>query len=220
MNLIKKFVSSFQLMQLMLTKSIFVRESLQNCLSTCRYRPIKEEISSASRKSFYSFISLAGSLFLSKIMIFLYSILPQVSGHSQLGATISLKQHPSPYFRCCKTFNIYKLNSGTPSHTILIECHGCIKRFHTSPVKNTNLLLVTDLNPDCACGYDIVQPWELGIIEESDINNVFFGKLSYRPLPCTHNINISIACNGSRTNTCISVSMLFIAALIVYWPIT
>ena len=84
--------------------------------------------------------------------------------------------------------------------------------FHSAPVSGTNLLLLNDIKPDCVC-----EPGGAGggleAVSERNIFNVTFGNLSYKPLPCTNNINISTECSGG----CGVVVSVVLVAVAGFW---
>ena len=175
----------------MLNRSIYTRDSYRNCLQTCRNKT--KPTSSATS--------------LSNVLFLLYNTVTLSTAHSQLGSTISLKRQDT-FYRCCKDYFIYKLNhqARAEEHTLL--CATCDKTLHSAPVRGTNLLLLNDLNPDCTCGP--VRPSQLGARNVTNVFNVSFGNLSYSPLPCTNNFNISTQCNPATRR-----SMSLILAAII-----
>ena len=162
----------------MLNRSIYTRDSHKNCLQICRNKT--RTVSSAST--------------LSNTLLLLYNTITLTSSHSQLGSTISLKRQDS-YYRCCKDYFVYKLQEESQPQVYKLACATCDKTFHSAPVTGTNLLLLNDLSPDCTCNIGTFTD-QLGPRNVTSVFNVSFGKLSYSPLPCTNNLNISTKCSG------------------------
>lgn len=173
-------------MEQMLSSSVYTRDTYKNCLQTCRNKT--RPVSSARS--------------LSSALLFLYNTITLTSSHSQLGATISLKRNDG-YYRCCKDYYIYKLNHSCTAQEYKLECATCDKTLYSAtvgasdlPSRGTNLLLLNDLNPDCTC-QEMFPSNQLSPQNVTSVFNVSFGKLSYSPLPCTNNLNISSTCSGT-----------------------
>lgn len=188
-------IKHFQVMTRMLSKSIYSKATYKNCIQICRTRA--DPTSSAT--------SLGGALLL------LYNTIALSSAHSQLGSTISLKRDDT-YYRCCKDYNVFKLNQLSRESVFKLVCDTCDKTLHSVPVKDTNLLLLNDLDPDCTCapggGVD-----RLKAQNTTSVFNVSFGSVAYSPLPCTNNINISTPCASRAARSKTAISCLFVVLI-------
>ena len=167
-------------MDQMLNRSVYTRDSYKNCLQTCKNKT--KPASSATS--------------LSNTLLLLYNTITLSTSHSQLGSTISLKRQDS-FYRCCKDYFVYKLNHKSAAGVHTLACATCDKTLHAAPVKGTNLLLLNDLSPDCTCS-SVTPSNQLAPRNTTSVFNVSFGELSYSPLPCTNNLNISTLCSGAQ----------------------
>ena len=183
-----------ELMRRMILNSRFSLTTFKDCLHTCRKKAEQE--------------SGAGSL--SSVILLLYNMLTLSTGHSQLGSTISLKREDR-YYRCCKDFRIYNLNYSLGDKSHVISCPTCNKEFHVALIKNTNILLLNDMSPNCVCPR-ARDTGKLRGFNEASIYNVSFGRLSYKALPCTEDVNISTECSSCKATGFSTLIVLLIFA--------